>query len=138
MTSTLSPSEAKQLRESFLHGFSDTDFDLKCPQVDSSLARRFKDLACPEMAKAEANEKTLKAEKYKVLDVTCPILYLKEQMAKGELQNSPMVEAVDVALRFCCQTFQGITANRRENLLKVSNPKIVSLLKELESFKAKQ
>jgi hypothetical protein len=30
------------------------------------------------------------------------------------------------------------SANRRENLLKVSDPKLVSLLKKLESFKAKQ
>jgi hypothetical protein len=125
MTSTLSPSEAKQLRESFLPSFSDTGFDLKCPQVDSSLSRRFKDFKCPEMSKAEATEKTLKAEQYKVLDVARPILYLKELIAEEELQNSPMAEAVDVALRLWGHTFHGITANHRENLLKVSDPKFV-------------
>ena len=118
--------------------FTDSDFDLKCPQVDSSLARRFKDLKCPEMTKAEATEKSLKAEQYKVLDVARPLLYLKEEMAEGELQNSPMAEAVDVALRLWGHTFHGITANRRENLLKVSDPKFVSLLKEPERFKARQ
>jgi hypothetical protein len=138
MTSTLNPAEAKQLRESFLPSFTDTDFDLKCPQVDSSLARRFKDLKCPEMTKAEATEKSLKAEQYKVLDVARPLLYLKEQMAEGELRNSPMVEAVDVALRLWGHTFHGITANRSENLLKVSDPKFISLLKEPERFKARQ
>jgi uncharacterized membrane protein YgcG len=138
MTSTLNPAEAKQLRDSFLPSFTDSDFDLKCPQVDSSLARRFKDLKCPEMTKAEATEKSLKAEQYKVLDVARPLLYLKEQMAEGELQNSPMAEAVDVALRLWGHTFHGITANRRENLLKVSDPKFVSLLKEPERFKARQ
>ncbi|KAI9551304.1 hypothetical protein GHT06_002504 [Daphnia sinensis] len=138
MTSTLSPSEAKQLRERFLPSFTDTDFDLKCPQVDSSLTWRFKDLKCPEMSKEEATEKSLKAEQYKVLDVARPLLYLKEQMAEGELQNSPMAEAVDVALRLWGHTFYGITASRRENLLKVSDPKFVSLLKEQERFKTKQ
>ncbi|XP_045028533.1 uncharacterized protein LOC123471362 [Daphnia magna] len=138
MTSTLSPSEAKQFRERFLPSFTDTDFDLKCPQVDSSLSWRFKDLKCHEMSKAEATEKSLKAEQYKVLDVTRPLLYLKEQMAEGELQNSPMAEDVDVALRLWGHTFYGITASRRENLLKVSDPKFVSLLKEPERFKTKQ
>ncbi|KZS16152.1 Uncharacterized protein APZ42_018153 [Daphnia magna] len=138
MTSTLSPSEAKQLRERFLPSFTDTDFDLKCPQVNFSLARRFKDLKCPEMSKAEATEKSLKAEQYKVLDVARPLLYLKEQMAEGELQNSPTAEAVDVALRLWGHTFYGITASHRENLLKVSDPKFVSLLKEPERFKTKQ
>ena len=111
MTSTLNPAEAKQLQDSFLPSFTDTDLDFKCPQVDSSLARRFKDLKCPEMTKAEATEKSLKAEQYKVLDVARPLLYLKEQMAEGELQNSLMAEA---ALRLWGHTFHGITANRRE------------------------
>ncbi len=107
ITSTLNPAEAKQLRERFLPSFTDTNFDLKCPQLDSSLARRFKDLKFPEMTKPEATEKSLKAEQYKVLDVARPLLYLKEQMAEGELQKS-MLEAVDVALRLWGHTFHGI------------------------------
>ena len=55
MTSTLKPAQAKQLRESFIPSFSDSDFELKCPQLDSSMVRRFKDpsLKGPELTKAE-------------------------------------------------------------------------------------
>ena len=82
------------------------------------------------MAKVEATEKSLKAEQCKFLDVARSLLYLKEQMAEGELKNSPMAEVVDVALRLWGNTFHGITVNRRENLLKVSDAKYVSLFKE--------
>ncbi|KZS06768.1 Uncharacterized protein APZ42_029672 [Daphnia magna] len=90
------------------------------------------------MSKAEAEEKSLKDEQYKVLDVARPLLYLKEQMAEGEDQNSPMAEAVDVTLHLWDHTFYEITASCRENLLKVSDPKFVSLLKEQERFNTKQ
>jgi hypothetical protein len=71
MTSSLKSTEAKQLRESFNPNFINSSFELKCPQLDSSMARRFKDPNSkgPELSKAEANEKSLKAEQYKVLDV---------------------------------------------------------------------
>lgn len=49
-----------------------------------------------------------------------------------------MIEGVDVALRLWCNTFHGITASHRENLLKLSDPKFVPLLKEPECFKTKQ
>ncbi|KZS09155.1 Uncharacterized protein APZ42_026639 [Daphnia magna] len=116
MTSTLSPSEAKQLQERWI------------PLWPGVLR----------ISEAEAEEKSLKAEQYKVLDVARPVLYLKEQMAEGEDQNSPMAEAVDVALHLWDHTFYEITASCRENLLKVSDPKFVSLLKEQERFNTKQ
>lgn len=62
------------------------------------------------------------------MEVARSLLFLKEQMANGELQNSSMAEAVDVALRFWGHTFHGVTASRRENLLKVSNPKVCLLV----------
>lgn len=49
-----------------------------------------------------------------------------------------MANAVDTALRLWGHTFHGITASRRENLLKISDPKFVSLLSEPNRFKTRQ
>jgi hypothetical protein len=49
-----------------------------------------------------------------------------------------MANAVDAALRLWGHTFHGITASRRENLLKISDPKFVSLLSEPSRFKTRQ
>ena len=83
------------------------------------MARRFKDpsLKGQELSKAEANEKSLKAEQYKVLNVARPLLFLREKMfEKEEFRESPMANAVDAALRLWGQTFHSITASRRENI----------------------
>jgi hypothetical protein len=141
MTSSLKSTEAKQLRESFNPNFINTSFELKCPQLDSSMARHFKDpnIKGPELSKAEANEKSPKAEQYKVLDVARPLLFLREKMSeREEFRGSPMSNAVDTALRLWSHTFHGITASRRENLLKISDPKFVSLLSEPSRFKTRQ
>jgi hypothetical protein len=141
ITSSLKSTEAKPLRESFNPNFINSSFELKCPQLDSSMARRFKDLNIkgPELSKAEANEKSLKEEQYKVLDVTRPLLFLQEKMSeREEFRGSPMANAVDTALRLWGHTFPGITASRRENLLKISDPKFVSLLSEPSRFKTRQ
>ncbi|KAK4027874.1 hypothetical protein OUZ56_017015 [Daphnia magna] len=141
MTSSLKPTEAKQLRESFSPNVINSSFELKCPQLDSSMARRFKDpnIKGPELSKAEANEKSLRAEQYKVLDVARPLLFLREKMSeKEEFRGSLMANAVDTALRLWGHTFHGITASRRENLLKISDPKFVSLLSEPNRFKTSQ
>ncbi|KZS19608.1 Uncharacterized protein APZ42_013881 [Daphnia magna] len=141
MTSSLKPTEAKQLRESFSPNFINSSFELKCPQFDSSMSRRFKDLNIkgPELSKAEANEKSLRAEQYKVLDVARPLLLLREKMSeKEEFRGSLMANAVDTALRLWGHTFHGITASRRENLLKILDPKFVSLLSKPNRFKTRQ
>jgi hypothetical protein len=141
MTSSLKSTEARKLRESFIPSFINSSFELKCPQLDSSMVRRFKDqnLKVPDLTKAEANEKTLKAEQFKVLDVAQPLLFLREKMAeKEELKGSPMAIAVDTALRLWGHIFHGITATRRENLLKVLDPKFLPLLAEPECFKPRQ
>jgi hypothetical protein len=57
---------------------------------------------------------------------------------KEEFTGSPMANAVDTALRLWGHTFHGITASRRENLLKISDPKFVSLLGEPDRFKTRQ
>ncbi|KAI9551265.1 hypothetical protein GHT06_002338 [Daphnia sinensis] len=123
MTTSLSAPEARNLRDI-------------CPQVDSSFSRRFKDIKTPEMSKAEATERSLKAEQYKILDVALPLLFLREKIAESaDLKDSPLAEAADTALRLWGHTFHNVTTSRRENLLKVSDPKFLSLLKEPHRFK---
>ncbi|KZS20361.1 Uncharacterized protein APZ42_012970 [Daphnia magna] len=139
MTSSLSAPEARSLRDSFIPKFSNTSFDLVCPQVDSSFSRRFKELKTPEMAKAEATERSLKAEQYKILDVARPLLFLREEIAaSAELKDSPLAEAAETALRLWGHTFHNVTVSRRENLLRVSDPKFLSLLKEPNRLKPRE
>jgi hypothetical protein len=85
MTTSLSAPEARNLRDSFIPSFPNSGFDLVCPQVDSSFSRRFKDIKTPEMSKAEATERSLKAEQYKILDVARPLLFLKEKWRNPQI-----------------------------------------------------
>ncbi|EFX66255.1 hypothetical protein DAPPUDRAFT_116579 [Daphnia pulex] len=139
MTTSLSAPEARNLRNSFIPSFPKSGFDLVCPQVDSSFSRRFKDIKTPEMSNAEAMKRSLKAEQYKILDIARPLLFLREKIAESaDLKDSPLAEAADTALRLWGHTFHNVTTSRRENLLKVSDPKLLSLLKEPHRFKPRE
>jgi hypothetical protein len=91
------------------------------------------------MSKAEATKGSLKAEQYKTLDVARPLLFLREKIAEpADLRDSPLAEAADTALRLWGHTFHNVTTSRRENLLKVSDPTFLSLLKEPHRFKPRE
>ena len=91
------------------------------------------------MSKAEATERCLKAEQYKILDIARPLLFLREKIAAStDLKDSPLAEAADTALRLWGHTFHNVTFSRRENLLKVSDPKFLSLLKEPNRFRSRE
>ncbi|KZS12989.1 Uncharacterized protein APZ42_021994, partial [Daphnia magna] len=82
--------------------------------LDSSMVRRFKDpsLKGSDLTKAEINEKTLRAEQYKVLEVARPLLFLREKMSEvKEWRSSLMANAVYTALRLWGHTFHGITTS---------------------------
>jgi hypothetical protein len=101
MTTSLSATEARSLRDSFIPSFPNSGFDLVCPQVNSSFSRRFKDIKTPEMSRAEATERCLKAEQYKIFDVARPLLFLREKIAESpDLKDSPLAEAADGTTRF--------------------------------------
>ena len=136
ITTSLNAPEARSLRDNFIPSFPDSSFDLVCPQVDSSFSHHFKDIKSPEISKAEATERCLKAEQYKILDIARPLLFLREKIAAStDLKDSPLAEVVDTALRLWGHTFHNVTFSRRENLLKVSDPKFLSLLKEPNRFR---
>lgn len=139
MTTPLTPNEAKVLREKFEPSFSDSSFCLQIPEVDGSIARRLKEFSGQELTKAEIREKALKTEQRQILDIARPLLFLWENITKEEnIFDQPLVEAIETALRLWGVKFHSATASRRENLLKVSDPKFVSLLSEPSRFKPKQ
>lgn len=130
MKSSLSALEARILRDSFIPSFSNTRFDLVCPQVDSLFCRRFKDIKTPEMSKAEATERALKAEQYKILDVARPLLFFREKIAaSADLKDSSLAEAAETALRLWGHMFHNVTVSRRENFLKVLDLKFIFFLR---------
>jgi hypothetical protein len=53
------------------------------------------------MSRAEATERCLKAEQYKIFDVARPLLFLREKIAESpDLKDSPLAEAADGTTRF--------------------------------------
>ncbi|EFX74987.1 hypothetical protein DAPPUDRAFT_108340 [Daphnia pulex] len=139
MTAKLKPAEGKQLREKYVPSFRSDSFELVCPQLDSSMARRLKDLKSVEATKAESIEKSLLAEQYKILDIARPLLFVWENLSKDPaLKVSPLSEATGTALQLWGNSFFNLTARRRENILKTTDPKFVSLLNEPHRFCKKE
>ncbi|EFX73658.1 hypothetical protein DAPPUDRAFT_252904 [Daphnia pulex] len=139
MTAKLKPAEGKQLREKYVPSFRSDSFELVCPQLDSSMARRLKDLKSVEATKVESIEKSLLAEQYKILDIARPLLFVWENLSKDPaLKVSPLSEATGTALQLWGNSFFNLTARRRENILKTTDPKFVSLLNEPHRFCKKE
>jgi hypothetical protein len=132
MTTSLSALEAINLPDSFISfSFPNSGFDLVCPQVDSPFSRRFKDIKTPEMFKTEPTERSLKASSTRFWMWRD----LREKIAgSANLKDSPLAEGADTALRLWGHTFHNVTVSRRKNLLKISDPKFLSLLKEPHCF----
>ena len=136
MTSVLKSKEAKLLREDFSPSFEKSSFDLKVPKLDISMQRRLNDLKTPEASKAEAREKILVAQQYKILDVSRPLLFMWGNIASDpNLANSPLLSAAVSALQLWGNAFHSVTGQRRENVLKQTDPRYESLLKDPENFK---
>ena len=118
MTSVLKSKEAKLLREDFSPSFEKSSFDLKVPKLDISMQRRLNDLKTPEASKAEAREKILVAQQYKILDVSRPLLFMWGNIASDpNLTNSPLWSAAVSALQLWGNAFHSVTGQRRENVL---------------------
>jgi hypothetical protein len=76
MTTLQKPTESKQLRENFVPTFGKSSFDLQVPKLDPSMARRLKEVRGGDASKAEAKEKSLSADQYKILGIAKPLLYV--------------------------------------------------------------
>ena len=68
-----------------------------------------------------------------------PLLFLRQKIAAStDFKDLPLAETADPALRLWGHTFHNVTVSRRENLLKVSDPKFLSLLKESNRFRPRE
>ncbi|EFX61988.1 hypothetical protein DAPPUDRAFT_120679 [Daphnia pulex] len=140
MTAAQKPAEAKQLRESFVPSFGKNSFDLQVPKLDPSMARRLKEVRGGEASKAEAKEKALAASQYKILDIAKPLLYLwgsaMTEAATNPTTSDPLlVTAAESALQLWGHAFHNITVQRRENVLRLTDPRFEALLTEPGRFK---
>ena len=139
MNSKLAPSEARRLRERYVPEFASGSFGLVCPVLDSSMARRLKEMKNAEATKAEAREKSLLADQYKILDIGRPLLFLWNDLTKDQtMLDSPLAVAAASAMQLWGNSFFAITSQRRENVLKTTDPKFSSLLAETGRFCKKE
>ena len=106
MNSKLAPSEARRLRERYVPEFASGSFGLVCPVLDSSMARRLKEMKNAEATKAEAREKSLLADQYKILDIGRPLLFLWNDLTKDQtMLDSPLAVAAASAMQLWGNSF---------------------------------
>lgn len=114
MSSSAKRNQIKTLRTLYEPSFEHTSFELQVPKLDSSMARRLKELRGSESQHTEAKEKAFKDLQYKVLDVARPLLFLWSEIASDDcLKDSPLADAAETALRLWGHSFQAITAKRK-------------------------
>ena len=123
--------------------FGKSSFDLQVPKLDPSMARRLKEVRGGEATKAEAKEKSLVALQFKILDIAKPLLYLwgsaTSEATPDAAGNVPLlVSASESALQLWGHAFHSITIQRRENVLRQTDPRFESLLAETSRFKPRE
>ncbi len=109
MTSKLNPSDARRLRERYVPEFASGCSDLVYPKLDSSMARRLKEMKNAEATKAEAREKSLLADQYKILDIGRPHVFLWNDLTKDQtMLDSPLAVAAASAMQLWDNSFFAI------------------------------
>jgi ribonuclease HI len=89
----------------------------------------------PELTKVEQKEKALTSMQFKLLDIARPLLFVSESLAADKTDaNLDVQDACSDSIRLLGHAFASITAKRRENILKFTDPRFESLLKEPERF----
>lgn len=78
--------------------FCKRSFELVCPKLDSSIARRLKEVKLAVASSAEANEKMMLALQYKMLDVARPLLFIRNEFLSNTARE-PLVRAAESALK---------------------------------------
>ena len=91
-----------------------------------------------EASKAEAKEKSLVAAQFKILDIAKPLLYVWGSAAEAAVADPLLVVAAESALQLWGHAFHNITMQRRENVLRQTDPRFESLLAESSRFKPKE
>lgn len=99
------------------------------------MARRMKEKKGPELTKVEQKEKALTSMQFKLLDIARPLLFISESLAADKTDaNLDVQYACSDLIRLLSHAFASITAKRREDILKFTDPRFESLLKESERF----
>lgn len=123
------------IRKYYEPKFLKRSVSLHCPKIDHSMARRMKERKGPELTKVEQKEKALTSMQFKLLDIARPLLFVSESLAADKTDaNLDVQDACSDSIRLLGHAFASITAKRRENILKFTDPRFESLLKEPERF----
>ena len=135
MSSCLPPSDARMIRKYYEPKFLKRSVSLHCPKIDHSMVRRMKEKKGPELTKVEQKEKALTSMQFKLLDIARPLLFVSESLAADKTDaNLDVQDPCSDSIRLLGHAFASITAKRREYILKFTDPRFESLLKEPERF----
>jgi hypothetical protein len=79
------------------------------------------------------------AHQFKLLDVSRPLLYLWGAVTSDDnLKNTPMAAAAVSALQLWGHAFHSVTIRRKENILKLTDPRFEALLSETNRFEPEE
>jgi hypothetical protein len=131
MVKGLPPGEAKTIRSGY-------DCSFTIPKIDEFLSRRLQSIKAKEKGSGSSSqwsvdivEKNLAATQYKILDIVKPLL----RLWSGSL-SADAKEDIEAALRLWAASFNDVTKQRRKNILRATNPNLLSLLKDDSLFSA--
>ena len=127
-------SKVKDFRNEFQVSFDHKSFELTCPELDDSMARRLRQENSTSKTTALATEKSLVHHQKKLLDVVRPIIDAWSQL----LKNDPLKEALNISLQLCGEAFHFATKQRGNNILKITDPSFINLLKDPSAFSVKE
>ena len=97
------------------------------------MARKMKGRKGPEITKVEQKDKALTSVQFKLLDIARRMLFVSESLEADQTKVDPdLLNACNDSLRLLGHAFASLTARRRENILKFTNPSFESLLKDEE------
>lgn len=135
MSTCLQPADARAIRKRYEPDFLKRSVSLQCPKIDHSMARRMKERKGPELTKVEQKEKSLTSVQFKLLDIARPLLFISESLSTDQNNvKSGVLDACSDTIRLLGHAFASITAKRRENILKFTDPRFESLLKDSDRF----
>lgn len=106
-------------------------YALNCPALDDTFFRRLTSLKNSSASKLniDQREKVLLALQFKILDIGRPLLYLGTRLTDPDCK-----EALETALQLWGVDFNDITKSRRRNIIRLTDPKMESLLEDQDNF----
>ena len=103
---------------------------MKCSELDDSMLEEFTDGISEREATTEAKEKALLQNQRKILDIGRPSIEVWSQL----VDEDPIRDALEASLQLWGEAFHSVTKQKRENILKVTDPSFVQLLGDQGAF----